>query len=544
MPPITRIGLIQCLGAALTLVVIGLAWGELFSTSLSMRYDVELDSGPAGLTIVDVSRAALQDPNGARAGDRVDLRRMSRVDILRLYGAAVGTHVMLPIRRNGAIREVVVQRVPRSGHPVRFISRVATAIAATIALLIVGVLFVRRPSMMTAALLFYSFGVLDVGPVMNQFRAAPDNLYAIVSIVILTAFVELPNFVLLSFLTRFPIVPSGGAARTRMHLADASVVCAAAIALGFALFEPFPLSNWRDEHIAFGSIGILAGLAFTFVAFREASGETRQRIGWVLAGLIVSDLAYQLFLVIDFYVEYDDLAKELALSACTLLAIALPISLAYAILRHRVIDIGFALNRAAVFTAMTLLLVGAFGALQWAANQFIVSETHAQGFLVQLAIAVIVLYLVRIVRTRAEALVSGVFFADRRRRIEAIESITDRTDELDDFEEIGPNIIQGLTTATGIRAGLYVEADSVCEHVAGEALAGIAEAESFPLLVRRRTHGFLLCHPTVREGSFAPDERDALTGLAAAIANARQDLLIEGLNAKIEALNAKLTLPV
>jgi len=60
------------------------------------------------------------------------------------------------------------------------------------------------------------------------------------------------------------------------------------------------------------------------------------------------------------------------LQAATQIAdIALPLALAYAILRHRVLDVGFALNRTVVYAALTTVVVVAVSLVDWVAGKLI-----------------------------------------------------------------------------------------------------------------------------------------------------------------------------
>lgn len=65
-----------------------------------------------------------------------------------------------------------------------------------------------------------------------------------------------------------------------------------------------------------------------------------------------------------------------------------PLGLTYALLSRRLLDIGFALNRAAVFAVMSLVLAGLFAGLQWLANRLVAGSIHDAT--TEIAIVVIV----------------------------------------------------------------------------------------------------------------------------------------------------------
>jgi hypothetical protein len=317
----------------------------------------------------------------------------------------------------------------------------------------------------------------------------------------------------------------------------------------------------------------LAVVAFTWVALvallivalaisaRCARGTERRRIGWILLTMTVS---------FGPWMVYESLAAvHLARDAWTWMTFttfALPVGFAYAMLRHRVVDLGFALNRAAVFAATTALLIGLFGALQWGADQVLVQATRAQGFAVQMVIAVVVLYAVRALRAQADLAVARVFFAKRRRRIDAIRALERTIDAVESPAALGIYVADQLRTETAIDAALYVDADDGYVRAGGTSgperlarddatvvalranvapvpvrpSAERAAATAFPLAVRGRLRGALVCDLPAGDDEFAPDEREALASLAHHACVVREDLLACELRRELDDLRAAL----
>jgi hypothetical protein len=245
-----------------------------------------------------------------------------------------------------------------------------------------------------------------------------------------------------------------------------------------------------------------------------------------------------------------------------LLIFITPVALTYALLSRQLLDIGFALNRAAVFTATTLLLAGSFAALQWLTNTILVDRTGQHNVAIELAITVIVYYLIRATRVRTDAIVSALFFSHRDRRIRAIEAVANSVDEVGDVQALCSFITQELLARAGIdsqvlfedSAGNYVpavgsapdvrpldrddrtivylrttRAPVSAPHVAPNAVA-------YPLLVRARLRGILICRAPAGENEFAPDENRALMTLATKTAAARDDLLAESMRRELAGL--------
>jgi GAF domain-containing protein len=307
------------------------------------------------------------------------------------------------------------------------------------------------------------------------------------------------------------------------------------------------------------SVMVCASIAGLAVSAFNARGLERRRIGWIC---VTSAVGYApLFLFI--FLRGSGHHSLAVVSA--LMCYVVPFGYGYAILRDRVIDLGFALNRAAVFAATTALLVGLFGALQWGADQLLVRATGAQNFAVQMVIAVFVLYVVRMVRVRTESLVTHLFFAARLRRIDAIRGFAREVDAVENAETIAGFVIDRLRFACTIEASLYVESSEGFVREAGSigpahlsvdaplvialraaigpistvAYDDIGAGVVFPLVVRAQLRGGLVCSFPAGDDAFAPDESEALVALATRTAIARDDLLAQSLRAENRELLAR-----
>jgi hypothetical protein len=217
-----------------------------------------------------------------------------------------------------------------------------------------------------------------------------------------------------------------------------------------------------------------------------------------------------------------------------------------------------------VFAATTALLVGLFGALQWGADQLLSQATGRENFAAQMAIAVVVLYVVRALRTQTDAFVARVFFAARRKRIDAIYALAREVDAVERPETLAPFVVEALGAIAATDVSVYVEAEAegayvraagslgpatvsrdaptviglraTLEPVPIRAGADLAGAIAFPLAVRARLRGALVCSLPAGDDEFAPDECDALMRLATRIAIARDDLLAQALRLRVEFL--------
>ena len=120
------------------------------------------------------------------------------------------------------------------------------------------------------------------------------------------------------------------------------------------------------------------------LAWRRSIGSERQRVAWIgicLGGLYlmlaVPDLIHVLGLVVPAWTRSLGIWVWFV-SSC---------GLGYATLRHRLFDVGFAINRAAVYTVTTALLLVAFGLCEWAAEHLLQFEGREKSMLVDAGLA-------------------------------------------------------------------------------------------------------------------------------------------------------------
>ncbi len=182
----------------------------------------------------------------------------------------------------------------------------------------------------------------------------------------------------------------------------------------------------------FVALIVLLSVAF-FVNFRAANGAERVRMRWVLTtfgfgfgGLVIS------LAVLAFTGEADSWTQYL-----TLTIVAMPFGLAYVILRHRMLDIGFVVNRALVYTGVSVVVVGTFIVFEWLLGHVIDEHSRASTVL-QLAGALVLGLSVRFIHNSVDRYVDDLFFRERHEAERAVRRfaheallITDATELVD-----------------------------------------------------------------------------------------------------------------
>jgi hypothetical protein len=158
--------------------------------------------------------------------------------------------------------------------------------------------------------------------------------------------------------------------------------------------------------------GGAACLYFLFSGWRRSGPIERGRYAFLLIG-------FAAILISQIVIEYVDLglndpnftANPLVSILCNfLIGVVAPILFAYAILRHRVLDLGFAVNRTLVYTLVSAILLTAFGVIEWAVDHLVSIDGREKNALVDAAIAVAVFLTFHRVRDTVEHGVERLFF--------------------------------------------------------------------------------------------------------------------------------------
>jgi hypothetical protein len=242
----------------------------------------------------------------------------------------------------------------------------------------------------------------------------PDGLFALVSSAIIVAAGPLPVVALLPFLSRFPSGVVTGRRRLIAHAADATFAAAAVIM--YAVMVRGFTGTVRAAEAAAAAVftGVLLFGGSIVLYARSDAGE-RRRLVWVLVGLVISAIGYGFI-----GTKYNAWEYPVALVLIWLSSLAFPISVFYAILRHRLIDPSFALNRALVYGTVTALVVAGISLVDFAVGRFI-SESKIALTLEAIA-AVVIGFGLNWVHAGTEHVVERTLFRERHRVESQIEA--------------------------------------------------------------------------------------------------------------------------
>ena len=304
---------------------------------------------------------------GIVPGDRIDLPNTPFESRPKLVGIVtpipVGTAVPFQIRRAAGTREVRLVAVKlEAGVPQR-ISMILSLVSTGIFIVVGTFLIWLRPSAVT-----WGFGLfcLLINPVVPAFSRFPSATAHLVYVSVYDIIQNLGIVGLIVFALNFPR-PYRGRLRAGIHacLAPLFVLLAAWtlwIDLAVNVFAiPVARTNFVLQ-LAFGGVDLLAIFLLTST-YLTGPREDRPRLRWVLVGFYVGLVCNYLGTVLSYTASASTpVWLDNALIATE---VTLPLAVAYAVVKHRVIEIDFFFSRALVYAILTTVLVGLFAVSDW-----------------------------------------------------------------------------------------------------------------------------------------------------------------------------------
>jgi len=229
-------------------------------------------------------------------------------------------------------------------------------------------------------------------------------------------------------------------------------------------------------------IGLCFVLLWRGMAAPERSAD-RARLGWVFWATVIGfagPLAGFAFV---------SLGKTLPLGgALNLSFVAIPLGYTYAVLRHRVIDVGFVLNRALSLTILTTAIVVAFIVAESLIERLAAGNT--ESMLLQLAFSVGLGMMFNRAHGWLEPRIERLLFRRQYLVDEALRTFGERAGAYDDEEALLHDAVTTLASALALAGcAAYREFDGkywLAVSAGGVAFPGETEPGSFSLELRMR----------------------------------------------------------
>ncbi len=228
----------------------------------------------------------------------------------------------------------------------------------------------------------------------------------------------------------------------------------------------------------------------------------------------------------------------------------------YAVLRHRVIDLGFAVNRTLVYGILSFLLLLAFGLIEWAVERFLPIEGVEANALLSGAIALGIFLIFHRVRDVVESFIEKLFFSRWHHNEAQLRRFVKQAAFIAKPETLKAALLAELTRfSTGgdvalylAKDGEYVSQDSVIDGddpsiVTMKAEDGPQETSEYlylPMRHRAELSGFVRMGLKPSGDSFRPDEREVLAWAVHQTGLDLHALKVEALESRVSELDTQL----
>jgi len=490
------------------------------------------------LVVLSIDPGHGADRAGLRPGDLIDVRANPPVQRFWLFGQPpTGRVVAVVVRRGSQQHRFTI--VTQTTTPLRLLLLTPIWFGFIWIALFAAIIAWRRfddPQMRALCLLLIAYGFWET---TNQHYITSDSLWVLVT--------AASANVLGMCAVAFWAACAGSFAPPRSMLRRAAqwlcyALVAGAVAIG--LLKIAAIATLKVDPIALSAAvaavplaaACLAATACTLLAIGATQGAERQRAIWSLVpGAVLIFVGFGAEALQGVIRSYD-LAWGVYYTAAAL-NILTPIVLTYVALSRRLLDIGFVLNRAAVFAIVSGTLIATFVIVEWIANEWLsVNHTTSAvfGMLAALAIGVSMQY----VHRTAERFVDRVLFRKRYEDEAALRRFAHEAGFITERSVLLERAVAVVQASTGADASILLlgnGAPRVDENdpalVALRAwhkpvdLAPLTSSAlqgqfAFPMMARGELVGALICGTKQDSEVYAPDESEALQLVADGVGSA------------------------
>lgn len=290
-------------------------------------------------------------------------------------------------------------------------------------------------------------------------------------------------------------------------------------------------------------VGHLAVVTAAAAAVASTSASERARSAWLLLPLPVAFAISSIVGLSDVF-NSSWFVFSGSLGGRGLVALLGALTVTYALLKRRVLDIEFILGRTLVVATISLIVVVAFILLEWLLGTVLSNVSHATGLAANAALALVLGLSMRYIHQRVDTSVDAVLFHKRHEDERALIDFSKEAGYVTDLGALLDATIDKVRRHTDARdAALLVQYDGAYTAVRSFGAAGSAAvsendeavlslkawhraidphhyatamhgALALPMLARGRLVAILLLGERAGGEAYAPDEVEALSQFA------------------------------
>lgn len=446
--------------------------------------------------------------SGFRAGDRllaidgrpieVYFEAVSRQRSLRPERWSAGQTVIETVERAGQSVDVkVALAAPTSGDIARRLGGAALANVGFILLLVLaGFVISKRPNDLPAQLLWIlstAIGASLVAETVSGSGTTPSDLFdplalwsfaALNGLVWVIVVAPVIGHLSLGFPVRASILREHRRLLLGVLYSGGMVITVAVFAL-----SPNLAAAWRAYAVT-SSVWMLLVLTLAigrlaWLAIRERDPDARSKVRWVAFGFALN-LGLAIPLGLLWFL--GALPAEVGTDITRITIVAIPITFAIAIVRHRLFDIDLVWNRALVYAALTAVI-----AALYVATVAVVGLVLARSFAVSLLATGIVAVLIQPIRERIQRAVNRLIYGERDEPYEVASRLGRRLEAALRPQAVLPAVAETVAQALHLPY-VAIELEMGNGSVEVAATVGVAGSEvlRLPLVSQRVTVGHLL----------------------------------------------------
>lgn len=505
---------------------------------------------------------------GLRTGDVVDASAVTADDRYRLKTGAVlaGRRSVIPRLRDGHIERIsVIARLAPPAPPIQHWDSVFGWLGGTFCILFAMLIVWRRAELVEARVLALilvlpNFGINLVPENWTTPYAALDAMTFSFGLVLFLGWTLIVTYAMLfsAPLRRVRAVFAGLAYASALSISTLGVASVAGAYTG-----TLDLTSMLDGPTTkiLPLVLLICASICVAITFAGVRGADRERLGWV-----IFSLAPFFFSLTGTFVPFGQQWTQWNIAFSDIGLVIAPVGLTYALLSRRLLDLSFVVNRAAVFTGVSIVVVGTFVLVEWALGEWFGSMGHSTNLFVSAGVALALGLSVRTIHSRVDAVLDNVFFRKRHEDEQALRT----------FAQEAPHITEATTLLERARECLSLHANASAVSLklnSGDGRYGDVDENdpalvttrttrkvvdlhtvptkldgefAYPLVARGQMLGVMVLGPKRSGESYAPDESDAIEKIASAVAGTldvlalgdprRADALVQGIQSLHESL--------
>jgi hypothetical protein len=475
---------------------------------------------------------------GLRSGDLINLRELSLPERYRFFTRWwwLGERADLPVARGNSVRMIALRPV-RYEFPLEW--WLAT-IGQYWVLIFAGIVSWRRSDLASVRVLALCLLCWEIGLMFqSQNSITPFPLLDAVFNSVFGFFYYGGIALLATYTTLF----SGAGLLWRRLVVWLSYAAAAAASIQSLLLVVGAwtalwdvLGGWLSATAVADAIQALPGLlsmASVVLTIATCSPAERARVTWASLPMAIffgteGVTNGALSPTVPYVISHG---AELVVNYMIFLA---PLGLVYTVLNRRLLDVGFAVNRAMVYSVVSLVVVGIFIIFEWALSEWLGGASHAANLAISGGFALLLGLSIRAIHLRVDRTLDSLFFRKRHEDEKAIREFAREAGYITDPRvviERAADVLRDHADPVTVEFALNNGSDhygAVSENdpaiIALRARHHIVDLHdvrtelqgefAFPMVARGRLVGALVLGAKRSGEPYAPDESDAILQLA------------------------------